>query len=167
MPFSVFRMSLPCNTHDTSPPLHSTPPYNGTPGGIYIYIIYIYICIYFLVFHRHSTTAGTLNTTPPPGVLPKNTVKLRSDHPAPGGLHSSTTPHRYGYRYEDGGNYCAPSQSGDRVCGSASTGTCCRRASSEDHVFFFFPGSPGLLVLMLPFLRWLKPGRHPQLLANR
>ena len=35
-----------------------------------------------------------------------------------------------------GGNCCAPSQWAERVCGPDLIGTCCCRASSDDHIIF-------------------------------
>ena len=76
-----------------------------------------------------------MNTTPP------SDVRLKT-HQTPK-YHIRWTPfthartHRYGYRYHHGGNCCGLSLWADRACGPDPTGTCCCRASSEDHVVFF------------------------------
>ena len=89
--------------------------------------------ICFNVFRSSRYHRGTYNATPLFRNYARHHIKIQSMTPR---WHRSPTTraHRYGYRYQHGGNGCATSQRATRALGPDLTDTCCCCALNGDHV---------------------------------
>ena len=99
------------------------PPYKSTPGGIYIFF-----------FDRHLISGGKLDTTPPSDVRLKTyqTPKYNTRWtPFTHNTHAPVSIPLPAWR-----QLLRPIAGGRSSLRPGHTGTCCCRASSEDHVVF-------------------------------